>query len=140
MFLYFITVATPVIEVRPVIEVPPQNQKFIKFSDVSFFCIASGHPRPEIKWVKNCTTIRSNNKKFLIHDLKLGDCVTNKCDLSSKLWVLNTIESDTGTYTCRASNIAGHVTRTAQLIIGNALHNNYESQDSQHIRKNNLYT
>ena len=99
---------------------------------MSFLCIASGHPRPEIKWVKNRTTIRSNNKKFLIKDQRLGDCVI-KCDLSSKLWVLNTIESDTGTYTCRASNIAGHVTRTAQLAIGNALHNNYESQDSQHI-------
>ena len=132
--LYFITIGTPVIKV------PPQNQKFIKFSNVSFICIAVGYHRPEIEWIKNnLTTIRSSNKYSVINS-ELGDCMITECGFSSTLTIFNATEIDLGTYSCNAYNEAGNVTRTVQLIIGNVsiifmqyIANYYESQ---HIRKN----
>ena len=88
---------------------------------MSFLCIAIGYPRPKIEWMKNNISLRTDNKHSIINS-DLGDCVITECGLSSTLCIFNTIENDTGTYTCNASNEAGYVIGTARLINGNVIH------------------
>ena len=68
----------------------------------------------------NLTAARVGNKHSIINST-LGDCEITECGYSSTLWIFNTTENDTGTYTCNASNPAGYVIRTARLTIGNVV-------------------
>ena len=108
----------------PVVEISPQNQDFVRYSNVSFMCTAIGYPRPVISWLNNHIALTNisngvTSLKLLIINSYLGNCITTKCGLKSTIWILNSTLDDVGTYTCRASNIAGNVTKTAQLTIGN---------------------
>ena len=84
---------------------------------MSFLCIAIGYDRPKINWTKNNINLPTGNRHSKINS-ELGDCENTECGYSSTLWIFNTIENDTGTYTCNASNAAGYVIGTARLTIG----------------------
>ena len=110
------------------ITVAPKSQTFVEFSNVSYICTAFGYPRPVIEWLKDDTILKNSssgvgavaetNYKLLIINSYLEDCVLSECGLKSTLWIFKTTADDVGKYTCNASNIAGYITRTAQLSIG----------------------
>ena len=115
LYLIFITVGTPVIKTAP------QNQKFVRFGNVSFVCAAVGYPHPVIEWLKNSTVLRNSsfgvsNTKLLIISNDLGNCISTECGVNSTLWIFNTTKDDVGKYTCSVYNIAGNVSTTTQLI------------------------
>ncbi|XP_072288309.1 neural cell adhesion molecule 2 isoform X7 [Pyxicephalus adspersus] len=62
--------------------------------DITLFCRATGSPKPYITWHRNGRMIEENEKYLLRED-------------NTELTIRNIINSDAGSYTCRATNKAG---------------------------------
>lgn len=62
--------------------------------DITLFCRATGSPKPHITWHRNGRMIEENEKYLLKDD-------------NTELTIRNIINSDAGSYTCRATNKAG---------------------------------
>ena len=65
-------------------------------NSVTLVCEVSGFPVPQITWVKDGAEIQKGGKSYTIHSV---------------------VRSDSGSYTCVATNIAGGVKATSQLIV-----------------------
>ncbi|XP_077336172.1 neural cell adhesion molecule 2 isoform X4 [Lithobates pipiens] len=85
-----------------IVNVPPailiQQRSFNATADrqeeISLFCRATGSPKPHITWHRNGRMIEENEKYLLRDD-------------NTELTIKNIINSDAGSYTCRATNKAG---------------------------------
>ncbi|XP_040194751.1 neural cell adhesion molecule 2 isoform X2 [Rana temporaria] len=85
-----------------IVNVPPailiQQRSFNATADrqeeISLFCRATGSPKPYITWHRNGRMIEENEKYLLRDD-------------NTELTIKNIINSDAGSYTCRATNKAG---------------------------------
>lgn len=73
-------------------------------SSVRLKCVASGHPRPDIMWMKDDQT--------LTH-LEASEHRKKKWTLSLK----NLKPEDSGKYTCRVSNRAGAINATYKVDV-----------------------
>lgn len=65
-------------------------------NSITLVCEVSGVPVPQITWVKNGTEVQKGGKSYTIQSV---------------------VRSDSGSYTCVATNIAGEAKATSQLIV-----------------------
>ena len=108
---------------EPVITTPPVSQKYETLNNVTFACIAVGNPRPVIQWELNRNMLNnrsdSDGIKILIIQTTMGNCIISDppshCETSSLLKIFNLQFSDSGEYTCNASNNVGTITQSAML-------------------------
>jgi len=79
-----------------------------------FSCQATGEPVPLIEWYFNNTKVNvTNSTKYIASSPVSAD----SSDSHSTLIILNVTPLDMGTYLCYATNVAGNVTSSGQLII-----------------------
>ena len=109
----------------PVITTSPVSQKYETLNNVTFTCIAVGNPPPAIQWELNRNMLNnrsdSDGIKILITHSTMGNCAItdpfSHCEIYSMLKIFNVQFSDSGEYTCNASNNAGTITRSATLTV-----------------------
>ena len=97
---------------------PPSSQIAEASGNISFVCVASS--RATIHWVKN-ENLLSNTTTVIISSTTMGSCTItdppDQCVTSSTLRIFDTQPSDSGVYTCNATNEAGYVEKTATLSV-----------------------
>ena len=94
-------------------------------NNVTFTCAANANPRALIQWIFNGNVLRNmsdtDGTKYLITNETEGNCAItdppSQCETSSTLEIFNTQPSDSGEYTCNASNVAGASIESAELTI-----------------------
>ena len=88
---------------------------------VVFTCSATGIPPPEISWMRNGVRFNQNNTRVTVSDPTMPELYsTDGGDtyfVSRNLTLDSTMDSDSGTYTCVASNVAASVTQHLQLTV-----------------------
>ena len=92
----------------------PNPSTVIQPETATFTCIAMGLPAPDFQWFRRDgmnSSLLSNSTKYRISDATLDMMTTS---------ILNINEinpSDTGMYTCEASNVVGMGLRTLSLQV-----------------------
>ena len=75
---------------------------------VTFTCSATGIPPPEITWMRNGAPFDQSNTRVTLSDPTMPELFTtgggNIYLVSRNLTLDNTMDTDSGTYTCVASN------------------------------------
>ena len=113
---------------KPIITTQPMSQVSQVTNNITFNCAANANPRALIQWIFNGSVLRNMSDtiraKYLITNETEGNCAVNDppshCETSSTLQIFNTQPSDSGEYTCNASNAAGASIESVELnITGN---------------------
>ena len=68
----------------------------------------TGAPQPEIVWLKDKVALSLSNKHVMAFDTETGTCT---------LTIVNAEPGDVGVYSCRAENLAGKATCTANVVV-----------------------
>ena len=122
--VYVIYLNISLLAVEPTYEFPPENFTYtVNGTDpVTFVCVVVGIPAPSIRFYRNGETVdESTDVRFtLTNNSEPQDFLT--CGgtvfiVSRNLTLDNTIDTDSGTYTCAASNVAANVTRDFEVIV-----------------------
>ena len=75
---------------------------------VTFTCSATGIPPPEITWMRNGAPFDQSNTRVILSDPTMPELFStgggNIYFVSRNLTLDNTMDADSGTYTCVASN------------------------------------
>ena len=75
---------------------------------VTFTCSATGIPPPEITWMRNGSPFDQSNTRVTLSDPRMPEPFSsdggNIYFVSRNLTLDNTVDADSGTYTCVASN------------------------------------
>ena len=98
--------------VAPMIDVPPSNATIATTEGVMLTCTVSGFPLPTTEWLVNGSAVLENETDLVIssENISLYEVTTN-ISLSSA-----TI-SNSGVYTCLASNGASNDSRDAVVLV-----------------------
>lgn len=84
----------------------PGQLKVLLGKDFSLECIYKGNPRPRIVWYKDEIPMDSNSERISVKILGTSTC---------RLEIKNVQPSDSGRYTCEATNTQGRVSTFARL-------------------------
>ena len=96
------------------------NQTINEGGIASFNCQASGEPLPTISWYFNGVALDdSNTAKYTITDRLLPNANM------SVLNIMDVESSDSGTYTCNATNVVSTDTSSGVLIVNGQLYTTY---------------
>lgn len=74
----------------------------------TFSAVVVGDPWPEIAWLKEQEDFAKTDHHKVTADAKTGSC---------SLTIVDCQQSDTGVYSCRATNVAGRATCTANIVV-----------------------
>ena len=91
-----------------VITMEVQDGNYIENSRAPLLCRATGVPIPDISWYFNNTKLTNNGKYIIPTSTHPG--------MGSTLIILLS-SYDAGTYTCKATNIAGSVTSSGTVTV-----------------------
>jgi roundabout axon guidance receptor 2 len=80
--------------VPPTIEGLPSELTAVEDTDIVLRCSASGTPQPTVRWLRFGRQIDADQRKYVVMD-------------NGSLAILNVKESDSGDYTCMATNDIG---------------------------------
>ena len=107
-----------------VVMLPPENFTYTvnETNSVTFVCVVVGIPAPSISFYRNGRVIdESTDMRITLTDnsepqnfLPSGGTVFL---VSRNLTLDNTMDTDSSTYTCAASNLAVNVTRDFELVV-----------------------
>ncbi|KAM4722858.1 hemicentin-1 [Rhinophrynus dorsalis] len=86
----------------PKVVLEPKNITFAKGIEIKLKCSATGYPIPQIVWTHNDMFVRFSNRYILTQD---GNFI-----------IKNSVEKDSGLYTCLATNAAGTDRQTSVLV------------------------
>ena len=84
------------------------NVTTAKGSSVSFNCTVDGIPRPDVMWLKNGEVLEVDKDDRLSVQEK---------EKTSVLTILKSQASDSGDYTCNATNVFGTTNKTSKLSV-----------------------
>ena len=101
-------VASVRVSTRPEIVRSPKSQVFPAAKTVRFECEVTGHPTPEIRWLKDGRVLPISGR--IKNRLRSSGLV-------SELVLSNTVTTDSGIYQCWAENRAGQASAAARLIV-----------------------
>ena len=95
---------------------------------ISFTCTANAKPEAIIQWIKDEEVLSniSNNGRIMITTSVIGICTVydltpSLCETNSTLYIFNSNVTDSGIYTCNASNDYGSDTESANLTVKGTL-------------------
>lgn len=91
------------VTIPPVITEPPVMLDPIKGSDFTMTCKADGKPKPTYSWVKD--------------DMTIDDSRFDVDEYGGSLKISSVKETDSGTYTCIASNVGGTAKAKAKVTV-----------------------
>lgn len=91
-----------VLALEPEITQPPTDMSTVDGKTIQITCRVFGAPRPVVKWIKNGQKVTGGRYKTLD---------------SGDLQIEGVMFSDTGAYTCYASNKLGEVDASANLVV-----------------------
>ena len=101
------------ITVVPVITISAESGVYIvnETFPVTFMCTATGIPPPTIQWLRGDFLLDPSINDTLSSRFQLTDPVVNRTEgvvsvVMRMLTINNALDSDNGTYTCRANNSA----------------------------------
>lgn len=107
--------------VRPSILVMDEMYTVRVQSPVSFKCIGTGIPAPNITWYKSGNLIMASDSVTLSNSVYLNES-TLLYVVTSTFSIAQVAVSDSGNYTCSASNPAGNDTAQFELnVIGESM-------------------
>lgn len=89
---------------RPTFVIQPQNTEVLVGESVTLECSATGHPLPQITWTRGDRTPLPVDPRVNITP-------------SGGLYIQNVEQSDSGEYTCFASNSVDSIHATAFIIV-----------------------
>ncbi|OBS83629.1 hypothetical protein A6R68_22381, partial [Neotoma lepida] len=89
---------------RPTFVIQPQNTEVLVGESVTLECSATGHPLPQITWTRGDRTPLPVDPRVNITP-------------SGGLYIQNVHQSDSGEYTCFASNSVDSIHATAFIIV-----------------------
>ncbi|ERE68516.1 putative peroxidasin like protein [Cricetulus griseus] len=89
---------------RPTFVIQPQNTEVLVGESVTLECSATGHPLPQITWTRGDRTPLPTDPRVTITP-------------SGGLYIQNVEQSDSGEYTCFASNSVDSIHATAFIIV-----------------------
>ena len=136
--VYVIYLTVSLLAVEPIYVFPPENFAYTvnETDPVTFVCMVIGIPAPSIRFYQNGEIVdESTDVHFTLTDnSEPQDFLTSGGTVfivSRNLTLDNTNDTDSGTYTCAASNVAANVTRDFELIVqGELLFINHPSVKS----------
>ena len=89
-------------------------------SNISFICAVNAKSPATIWWMKNGNLL-SNTTTIIISSITMGNCTItdppNQCVTSSTLRIFYTQPSDSGVYTCNATNEAGLIEKNVTFSV-----------------------
>lgn len=89
---------------RPTFVIQPQNTEVLVGESVTLECSATGHPLPQVTWTRGDRTPLPTDPRVNITP-------------SGGLYIQNVAQSDSGEYTCFASNSVDSIHATAFIIV-----------------------
>ena len=102
----------------------PKSSISGELETINFTCAANAKPEAIIQWIKDEEILNniSNNGRIMITTTVIGICTLRDltpslCESNSTLYIFNSNVTDSGIYTCNASNGYGSDTKSASLII-----------------------
>ena len=87
---------------------------------VEFTCSASGYPVPILNWYRNGVPFNYDQTRVTLSEPTTELYSTDRGDMylvSRNLTLDNTMDNDSDTYTCVASNVAANVTQDFDLVV-----------------------
>ena len=121
MFLLQHSVVPVVTSVYP--EVNQMNYTVDEVNSITFECTATGIPAPEITWLKDGVELNSTSDPRITFAAASDPMAVSRDDretvleVTRNLTLANTVDEDSGSYVCMASNIAGNDNDTFEVII-----------------------
>lgn len=92
----------------------PERMTAMDGDHVSFVCICSGNPEPEILWLRDTKQANTFGPLNINNDVKINyDPLTGKCSMQ----IVDLFPQDTGVYLCRAKNKHGIAETHSQLNV-----------------------
>jgi len=87
---------------------PIQPCVVVEGDSCTFRAVVKGDPQPEVEWLKEKVELQMADRHRAAYDVQTGVCslVLNNCQ-----------QSDTGVYSCRAGNVCGRATCTANVVV-----------------------
>lgn len=107
------SISIPEAMVSPNIQTVSENQT------ATFYCSASGNPRPTVTWIRVNGSPAGSNKS-----------------LGGKLEITRSVFNDSGEYKCTAVNIMGRDIKTAELIVEGKMTKSFKSSLKKKVRIN----
>ena len=106
----------------------PKNLNSKELEAIRFTCTANAKPEAIIQWIKDEEVLSnmSNNGRIMITTSVIGICTVydltpSLCETNSTLYIFNSNVTDSGIYTCNASNDYGSDTESANLTVKGTL-------------------
>ena len=94
--------------VAPNITLNPGNVETVEGMSVTFFCAATGRPRPTITWYRTIDDSDTQERvNVLDNRVTVIENENGDRELMSNLSVTNVLPLDTATYICFAENVVG---------------------------------
>jgi len=110
--------------VEPTYILPPENFTYTvnETDSVTFVCVVVGIPAPSISFYRNGVIVdETTDMRIAITDnSEPQDFLTSGGTIflvSRNLTLDNTMDTDSGTYTCAASNVVANMTQDFELIV-----------------------
>jgi len=87
---------------------PIQPCVVVEGDSCTFRAVVKGDPQPEVEWLKEKMELHLTDRLSASYDIHTGEC---------RLVFRNCQQSDTGVYSCRAGNVCGRATCTANVVV-----------------------
>ena len=121
MYFFYLTVVPVITSVYP--EVNQMSYTVDEGNSVIFECTVTGIPAPEITWLRNGVELNSTSDPRIIYGAASNPVAVSRDDgetvleVTRNLTLANTVDEDSGSYVCTASNMAGKCNDTFEVII-----------------------
>jgi len=87
---------------------PIQPSVVVEGDTCTFRAVVRGEPQPQVEWLKEKMELQMTDRHSSTYDVRTGVC---------SLVLRNCQQSDTGVYSCRAGNVCGRATCTANVVV-----------------------
>ena len=119
--IFYLTVVPVVTSVY--LEVDQMSYTVDEGNSVIFECTATGIPAPEITWLKDGVELNSISDPRITFGFASDPMDFSRDDgetvlgVTRNLTLANTVDEDSGSYVCMATNIAGNDNDTFEVIV-----------------------
>ena len=120
-YLISFTVIPVVTSLYP--EMNQMNYTVDEGNSITFECTATGIPAPEITWLRNGMELNSTSDPRITFETAstpmdiIRDDGETVQEVTRNMTLSNTVDEDSGSYVCMATNVAGSGSDTFEVIV-----------------------